>query len=322
MSCFFHVILDRVFLKNRNMLGAFLGDPGVSKSYSALRFAQDLNKIAMEDYAEQILALVEKNERFRVLYEEPRRFDMERDLIFWPKQFFEKIRTPEEGGTAITGQVKLGDEWHITSYARKWQSEVNQAIVAVLTTFRRDLLVGLFTLPDLGMMDSHNRPLLDFYVDLTDQGLGNVYELWKDHFTGKIGRRIMKLPGGDELRGAKFEWPDQVDLDRYERDKKVVVGELKRRGLLAAERAEGELLGPVIAPEILAALKSDHRLSDLLEDGKAATQDARASVYVRLQEIDPYRELRMVEVDQAVKVYASGGMAPLEEAEGSTDGGI
>lgn len=126
---------NRVLTKNANFLCAVIGQTGSGKSYSCLKMA--------EDYAQ--MYGIEFNPEYHVIT------SLEELLIL--------ITEPEETRKIRFGSVLVFDEPQIEANARNWQSEMNQALNQLISTFRNQRLVIFFALPYLEMFDKQSRIL-------------------------------------------------------------------------------------------------------------------------------------------------------------------
>ena len=138
---------NRVLTKNANFLCGVVGGVGAGKSYACLKMA--------EDYAKMF------NIEFNPLYH----------VISSLEELLLLITEPEETRKIRFGSVIVFDEPQIEGNARSWQSDMNQALNQLISTFRNQRLVVFFALPFLEMFDKQSRILFhgEFKVEGYDQ---------------------------------------------------------------------------------------------------------------------------------------------------------
>lgn len=126
---------NRVLTKNANFLCGVVGGVGAGKSYACLKMA--------EDYAKMFN--VEFNPDYHVIT------SLEELLLL--------ITEPEKTRKIKFGSVIVFDEPQIEGNARNWQSDMNQALGQLISTFRNQRLVVFFALPFIEMFDKQSRIL-------------------------------------------------------------------------------------------------------------------------------------------------------------------
>jgi hypothetical protein len=273
-------ILDRLLKQNKNFLCTVVGETGQGKSYAAMRLCE------------------------LVMQAQGREWDVEKYAMFWPSQFFRVLKTEEEGGYLTRGDIVLADEWELTAYNRNFMDVVQKAVVAVLSTFRRDNIAVLFTLPFFDMQDVHTRKLMHSYIHMVEQGKGKFYYLNVDHYTGDMYRRFKReyLEGFGEAEYANVEFglPTDKNIEKYEELKKDVVADVKSKGEELALRAEEASKGPVRAMDIVSMLENGE-FSEI-SDGHSF-RVLKDLLYVKLQQLFPYRPISQREVQAALIYY-------------------
>lgn len=137
----------RVLNNNRNFLCAVVGATGVGKSYSCLSMAEDYSK----------------------MFNIP--FNPEHHVISSLKELLILITEPEATRKIRFGSVIVFDEPQVEGNARNWQSEINQALGQLISTFRNQRLVVFFATPYLEMIDKQSRILFhgEFIVEGFDK---------------------------------------------------------------------------------------------------------------------------------------------------------
>jgi hypothetical protein len=138
---------NRVLTKNANFLCGVVGGVGAGKSYACLKMA--------EEYARMF------NIEFNPLYH----------VISSLEELLILITEPEETRKIKFGSVIVFDEPQIEGNSRNWQSDMNQALGQLISTFRNQRLVVFFALPFLEMFDKQSRILFhgEFKVEGYDQ---------------------------------------------------------------------------------------------------------------------------------------------------------
>jgi hypothetical protein len=142
----------------RNVLGAFVGETGVGKSYMALRIAEKFDKNFSVD-----------------------------NVVFDYDEFLDRVDSVKSGSFIVFDEAGVGFSH------RTFMSLTNKVIGYILQSFRFKLINVLFTLPSLGYMDYVGRSLIHFYVKVEKPGFGKIYKIWVDRFEGKIGRRLVGI---------------------------------------------------------------------------------------------------------------------------------
>ena len=138
---------NRVLRNNRNFLCAVVGATGSGKSYSCLRMAEDFC------------------EMFDI------KFDPKYHVISSLKELLLLITEPKETRKIGYGSVVVFDEPQVEGNSRSWQSDINQALGQLISTFRNQRLVVFFALPFIEMLDKQTRILFhgEFKVEGFDK---------------------------------------------------------------------------------------------------------------------------------------------------------
>ena len=108
---------NRVNTSNKNFLCAVVGATGSGKSYACLRMAEDYAKMYDTEF----------NPEFHVIS------SLEELLIL--------ITEPEATRKIKFGSVIVFDEPQVEGNARNWQSDINQALSQLISTFRNQRLI-------------------------------------------------------------------------------------------------------------------------------------------------------------------------------------
>lgn len=138
---------NRVLTKNANFLCGVVGGTGAGKSYACLKMA--------EEYCEMYGI----------------EFNPAHHVITSLKELLLLITEPEETRKIRFGSVIVFDEPQIEGNAHNWQSDMNQALGQLISTFRNQRLVVFFALPFLEMFDKQSRILFhgEFKVEGYDR---------------------------------------------------------------------------------------------------------------------------------------------------------
>lgn len=126
---------NRVSKYNKNFLCGVVGSVGVGKSYACLKMAEDYANMFDIDF----------NPEYHVIS------SLEELLLL--------ITEPEKTRKIKFGSVIVFDEPQVEGNSRNWQSDINQALGQLISTFRNQRLVVFFALPYLEMFDKQSRIL-------------------------------------------------------------------------------------------------------------------------------------------------------------------
>lgn len=129
-------IRDRLYKKNQNWLSIICGATGSGKSYSALKFATEIDP-------EFTVSTVRER------------------VVFTPQQFMALLNS----GTLKEGSCIIWDEAGVGIPAREWQSISNKLINYITQTFRTDNLAVIFTTPSFEFVDTNLRKLFHAYIE-------------------------------------------------------------------------------------------------------------------------------------------------------------
>ena len=213
-------IANRVLRNNKNMMVALTGQVGNGKSWSGLSMCEMYSKLTGIEFDPNIHVISSLKELLQLITS---------------KDLDKKIRV----GTAI-----LFDEPQVEVNSRSFQSEVNQAFNALISTFRNQRLVVFFALPYLEMIDKQSRILFmgEFRVEgfnkntkittikprFLEWSKGNE-EFYRKRLIvefsieGKRKRNLMKL------NTWHIPKPSDEIIDVYEAKKKKFTDELNKK---------------------------------------------------------------------------------------------
>jgi hypothetical protein len=141
---------NRVNSSNKNFLCAVVGATGAGKSWGCLGMA--------ENYAKM----------FGI------EFNPDYHVISSLKEMLQLITEPEETRKIKFGSIIVFDEPQVEANSRSWQSEMNQALGQLISTFRNQRLIVFFATPYLEMIDKQSRILFhgEFKVEGYDKSTG------------------------------------------------------------------------------------------------------------------------------------------------------
>jgi hypothetical protein len=220
---------NRIKYQNKNFLCALVGSTGVGKSWSGLSIA--------EQYAR--------------MYNIP--FDPSIHVISSLKELLLLITNKDVDNNIKFGSVIMFDEPQVEGNARNWQSEANQALSQLISTFRNQRLFVLFVTPYLEFIDKQSRILFhgEFKVLGFNKGTGITkikprfleYNRKIDDFYRK--RLIIQYTTIDKpvlttkkLGFWHLEKASKATIDIYEAKKKKFTDELNKRLLEKMEMGE------------------------------------------------------------------------------------
>jgi len=164
-------IRTRLLENNQNALIAIVGRTGSGKSYSAVKMAKAISP----------------------------NFDLEKHLIFNPKQFLSLINS----GELHKGDTIVWDEGGLFLGSRDWYKEANKSVTKVLQSFRNLNCCCIWTLPSFSFIDIAARKLFHYYFETKgiDKEKGvcilKPFELETNPLTGKLYRKYPRRKTAD-----------------------------------------------------------------------------------------------------------------------------
>ena len=225
---------NRVNSSNKNFLCAVVGQTGSGKSWSCLGMA--------EIYAN--------------MYGIP--FNPEYHVISSLKEMLQLITEPEETRKIKFGSVIVFDEPQVEANSRSWQSEMNQALSQLISTFRNQRLVVFFATPYLEMIDKQSRILFhgEFKVEGYDKNTNLTkikprfleYNKSRGDFYRKRLIIQFKVDGKTSMNVSKLHlWhvtkASEETIRIYEQKKKKFTDDLNKRLLNQIELSEKQSEG-------------------------------------------------------------------------------
>lgn len=157
-------VWDQVHLKKEDAVIAYIGKRRKGKSWAALAFCESMDP---EGFTPENLS--------------------ERCFIH-PLKFIEWARRPKK--EIYSGLALMFDEAGVGVPSRDWQSFNNRALFKVMQVFGHKNFISVFTLPNLGYLDSGPRSLIDYVVHVlsidksNDMNVCKVKEIYVDAITG------------------------------------------------------------------------------------------------------------------------------------------
>lgn len=220
---------NRIKYQNKNFLCALVGSTGSGKSWSGLSIAEHYSK----------------------MYNIP--FDPNIHVISSLKELLLLITNKDVDNNIKFGSVIMFDEPQVEGNARNWQSEANQALSQLISTFRNQRLFVLFATPYLEFIDKQSRILFhgEFKVLGFNKGTGITkikprfleYNRKIDDFYRK--RLIIQYATHDKpvlttkkLGFWHLERASKPTIDIYEDKKKKFTDELNKKLLDKIEMGE------------------------------------------------------------------------------------
>ena len=120
----------------KNVLILFQGEPGMGKSFCAIRLAQCIDPNFSID-----------------------------NIVFTPKDFMQLIND----GELKKGSIIIFDEAGVGINSSEWYSKQVILFNTVLQTFRQMQLIVLFTVPDIGYIETKSRKLIQLLCTVTER---------------------------------------------------------------------------------------------------------------------------------------------------------
>jgi hypothetical protein len=202
--------------RNKNFLCIFSGPTGSGKSWSALRFCQELD----ED------------------------FNIDR-VVFKGKDLMNLIN----GGTLSKGSVILWDETQIDLNNRNWQSLMNKMLNYLISTFRHKNFILIFTAPYTDFIDSATLKMFhaNFEVVGMNKSKGTVkvkpLQLQYDHRQKKWYRHYLRRRydvGISKLKRWNIPKPSKDLIKAYESKKTAFTTALNNEIESKLNRLDGD----------------------------------------------------------------------------------
>lgn len=175
---FIHYFANRVLNNNKNFLCAVTGMTGAGKSWLSGSVGEKYAKLAGLEFSPKV------------------------HVLFSLKELLDLINNPNISEILPPGSFILFDEPQVSVNARAWQSEANQILSTLTSTFRNMRLVIFFATPYLEFIDKQSRIL--FHAEIEVQGFDKTtnYTLCKPRlleWNGKKGefykkRLIIRYP--------------------------------------------------------------------------------------------------------------------------------
>lgn len=206
---------NRVLNSNKNFLCAVTGQTGSGKSWAS---------VSMSEIYQQMFGIT---------------FDVKEHVFFSLEDFLEIINNPDK---IKTGTPLVFDESQIDINARAWQSQANQIMSSLISTFRNKRLVVFFPTPKLEFLDRQTRLLFhaQFEIQGFDKNTGMTkinprfltdFNTKKDEFYKK--RLIVEYRNPDKQVYSKYyvqNWeipkPSKEAITIYEGKKKFFTDKL------------------------------------------------------------------------------------------------
>jgi len=220
---------NRVQRSNKNFLCAVVGSTGVGKSWSCLTMAEIYSKMFNIPFIPDVHVISSLKELLLLITNK----EVEKNIQF--------------------GSVIVFDEPQVEGNARNWQSEMNQALSQLISTFRNQRLVIFFATPFLEMIDKQSRILFhgEFKVLGFDRNTGvtNIKPRFLEYIKTKGDfyrkRLIIQFKTKDKevmtitkLNIWKINKPSQSTIDVYEKKKKSFTDNLNKKLLNQIELSE------------------------------------------------------------------------------------
>lgn len=155
---------------------------------------------------------------------------MERDLVYTPKQFHQRVNNIENNGEII-----IWDEAGIGIPAREWWKIQNQEIGKLIQGFGYKRPIVFFVTPDLSFIDLQPRKLFHYLFEVTGRtsnySMVKPFKIVVQKRTGKIYYRYLRMKFGGMFRvtGIKFGKPPDWFIKQYKSISEPNKGELNKR---------------------------------------------------------------------------------------------
>jgi ABC-type dipeptide/oligopeptide/nickel transport system ATPase component len=222
-------IAARVLRENKNFLCALVGSTGSGKSWAALSICEQYSKLTGIEFNPNI------------------------HVISSLKELLQLITNKDVGKKIKVGTAILFDEPQTEANSRSWQSEINQAFNALMSTFRNQRLIVFFALPYLEMIDKQSRMLFhgEFKVDGFDRNTKittikprfleynkNIGNFYRKRLIVEYALPNKKRRGHTLVHTWHIDKPSDAIVEVYETKKKAFTDELNRKLLDKIELKE------------------------------------------------------------------------------------
>lgn len=220
----------RVLNNNKNFLCAVTGQTGIGKSWACGSMCEIYSKM------------------FGIPY------NYEKQTMFSLRDLLNLIANREQDKVLRNGSPVMFDESQIDVNARNWQSEANQIMASLISTFRNQRLVVFFPTPKLEFLDKQTRLLFhaEFKILGFDKNTGKTsimprfltdFNKRKDDFYRKrlrvyVKNKVKKGYGKGYVGKWKIDKPSQEWINVYEPMKKRFTDELNRNLYSKLEKKE------------------------------------------------------------------------------------
>lgn len=139
---FIHYFANRVLNNNKNFMCAVTGPTGSGKSWLSGSIQETYAKVYNIKYIPKV------------------------HILFSLKELLDLINTPNIQEILPPGSVLLFDEPQVSVNARQWQSEANQILATLTSTFRNMRLIIFFATPYLEFLDKQSRILFHAEIEV------------------------------------------------------------------------------------------------------------------------------------------------------------
>lgn len=218
-NSFIHYAANRVLQNNKNFLCAVTGPTGAGKSWLSGSCGEEFSKITGIP------------------------FKVDTHVIFSLKELLDLINNKEVDKILKPGTFILFDEPQVSVNARQWQSEANQILATLTSTFRNMRLIIFFATPYMEFLDKQSRIL--FHAEVNVQGFDKTtnYTSCKPRLLEWNGRKqefykkrlIVRYPDPKKnvsswyyLQHWEVHRPSKEWIEAYEKRKKAFTTQLNR----------------------------------------------------------------------------------------------
>lgn len=226
---------NRILNSNKNFLCAVVGGTGTGKSYQCLAIAEEYSKMYNIPFDPSIHVISSLKELLMLIVDK----EVEKNIRF--------------------GSVIVFDEPQVEGNARNWQSDMNQALSQLISTFRNQRLFVLFATPFLEMIDKQSRNLFhgEFKMIGYDKNTGiaklkprfleynrNLGDFYRKRLIIQYATKDKKALTISKLNFWHINKASEDTIRIYEDKKKKFTDDLNRKLLnqieLAEKQAEGK----------------------------------------------------------------------------------